>query len=289
MKQMKQKNPDKKPKFSCLKCGFNTAHKSDFQKHLMTLKHQNETNETPKNLKNPEKTNFHCVCGIIFNSRTSLWRHKKKCLQKEEPKINQDDLIKYLMKENSEMKNMVLEVCQKIQPTINNSGTINNNKIFNLNIFLNEECKDAMNIMDFVDSLKLQLTDLENVGKNGFVNGISNIIVKNLNALEVNKRPVHCSDLKREVLYVKDEDKWIKENEDNNKMKHVIQQITHKNIKQLPVWVAENPSCKDSASIQNDEYMKLISNCMSGDCNEEQSNNMNKIISKVAKEVIIEK
>ena len=284
---MKQKNTDKKPKFSCLKCGFNTDHNSDFQKHLMTLKHQNETNETPKNPKNPEKTNFHCVCGIFFNSRTTLWRHKKKCLQKEEPKINQDDLIKYLMKENSDMKNLVLEVCQKIQPTINNTNS--NNKTFNLNIFLNEECKDAMNIMDFVDSLKLQLEDLENVGKTGFVDGISNIIVKNLKALDVNKRPVHCSDIKREVLYVKDENKWEKENEEHNKMKKVIHQITHKNIKQIPEWVSENPLCKDSSSIKNDEYMKLLSNSMSGDGQKEQETNMNKIISKLAKEVIIEK
>jgi hypothetical protein len=277
---------------NCEICHYSTSRKSQYIRHLSTAKHKNnELAINGNNLSILKSSNeYLCqICQNKYKDYSGLWKHKKKCLQKEEPKINQDDLIKYLMKENSDMKNLVLEVCQKIQPTINNTNTNSNNKTFNLNIFLNEECKDAMNIMDFVDSLKLQLEDLENVGKTGFVDGISNIIVKNLKALDVNKRPVHCSDIKREVLYVKDENKWEKENEEHNKMKKVIHQITHKNIKQIPEWVSENPLCKDSSSTKNDEYMKLLSNSMSGDGQKEQETNMNKIISKVAKEVIIEK
>jgi len=240
---------------------------------------------------------FTCeICKKKYKDNSGLWRHKKKCIVKnkdnKDNEINKDNLIQYLMKENMEMKNLVLKVCQNIQPiqniqnnTINNSNT----KIFNLNIFLNEDCKDAMNIMDFIDSLKLQLTDLENIGKTGFVNGISSIIVKNLKALDIQKRALHCSDIKREIIYIKDENKWEKENEEHNKMKKVIHQITHKNIKQIPDWVSENPLCKDSSSVKNDEYMKLLSNSMSGDGTKEQETNIKKIISKVAKEVIIEK
>ena len=284
-------NPKKPMNYFCKKCDFLTCNKKDFTRHLDTKKHlldKNQSFSIEKTQKNP----IFCLCGKKYKDNSGLWRHKKKCNLKIEetdakPDPTDKELIMLLLKENAEMKNLVLDVCQKIQPI--NITNNSHNKTFNLNVFLNEECKDAMNIMDFVDSLKLQLTDLENVGKTGFVNGISNIIVKNLKALDIHKRPMHCSDLKREVLYVKDEDKWNKENEDYQKIKEVIHKITHKNIKQIPEWVNENPLCKDSSSIKNDEYMNLLSNCMSGDCNEEQLTNMNKIISKVAKEVIIEK
>ena len=282
--------------YICEKCTFECCKKSNYVQHLLTSKHQNRTK---LNILEQQKCQqFICPhCNKVYSARNSLWYHSKKCTFKiEEPDAKPDptdkELIMLLIKENAEMKSLVMDVCQKIQPAnINNINNTTNshNKTFNLNVFLNEECKDAMNIMDFVDSLQLQLNDLENVGKDGFVNGISNIIVKNLKALDIHKRPMHCSDLKREVLYVKDEDKWNKENEDYKKMKQVINKITHKNIKQIPEWVNENPRCKDSSSEKNDEYMNLLSNCMSGDCNEEQLTNMNKIISKVAKEVIIEK
>ena len=282
-------NPEKPLKtlsFFCKKCDFLSFNKKDFVRHTMTKKHILDKNQSFSIEKTPKNPIF-CLCGKEYKDNSGLWRHKKKCNLKIETNKEPTDkeLIMLLIKENSEMKNLVLEVCKNIKPT----NITNINKTFNLNVFLNEECKDAMNIMDFVDSLKLQLSDLETVGKTGFVNGISNIIVKNLKALDIHKRPVHCSDLKREVLYIKDEDKWNKENEEYNKMKQLIQQITHKNIKKIPDWVNENPLCKDSSSIKNDEYMNLLSNCMSGDCNEEQLTNMNKIISKVAKEVLIEK
>jgi len=147
-----------------------------------------------------------------------------------------------------------------------------------------------MNIMDFVDSLKLQLSDLENVGKLGYVNGLSNIIVKNLNALDVRKRPVHCSDPKREILYIKDENKWEKENDNKIKLKKAIKYIAHKNTKLIPEWKAQNPECVYSNSTKSDEYNKIIIEAMGGeDLSVESSINENKIIKNVAKNVTIDK
>jgi hypothetical protein len=171
----------------------------------------------------------------------------------------------------------------------NTNGNFNsNNKTFNLNVFLNENCKDAMNIMDFVDSLKLQLSDLENVGRLGYVEGISNIIVKNLKALDVHKRPVHCSDSKREVMYVKDEDKWEKENEERKKLKKVIKKIADKNARLLPIFKKEHPDYNKASSKYSDQYNKIIVESMggSGDNDEEKED---KIIRKIAKEVVIDK
>ena len=203
---------------------------------------------------------------------------------------SKDELINYLIKENSELKTMVLDVCKNIQPSNVNSHNNSYNKTFNLQIFLNEQCKDAMNIMDFVNSLNLQLSDLENVGKLGFIDGISNIIIKNLKALEVAQRPVHCSDSKREILYVKDEDRWEKENEEKNKMKKVIKTIAHKNCKLIPEWKQQNPDCVNSYSSKSDEYNKIILESMGGGiCDDDGHGVENKIIKRISKEVTIDK
>ena len=195
--------------------------------------------------------------------------------------------------DNKEMQKIIIEQNNQIIKLSQEKGThIHNNTIhnkFNLNFFLNEQCKDALNITDFIHSIKLKLTDLEKVGQLGYVEGISQIIVNRFKELDIYKRPVHCSDIKRETLYVKDENQWLKEDIDKRKIKNCIHQITYKNIQTIPKWVEENPSCKDNTSNKNDEYMKLISNCMIGDCKEEQTNNVNKIISKIAKEIIIDK
>lgn len=142
---------------------------------------------------------------------------------------------------------------------------------------------------EFVNSLQLSLSDLENIGSKGFVNGISNIFVNGLKELDIYKRPLHCSDLKRDVLYIKDEDKWEKENEENKKIKNAIIQISNKNIKQIPIWVKQNPSCKNTSSKKNDEYLRLISNSMYSSSQEEELTNIKYIIKNIAKEVIIDK
>jgi hypothetical protein len=194
------------------------------------------------------------------------------------------------MKENTELKTMVLDVCKQIQPSTNihNTNINSNNRTFNLNVFLNEQCKDAMNITDFVESLQIQLSDLENVGKVGFIEGISNIIIKNLKALDIYKRPVHCSDPKREVMYIKDEDKWEKENQENRKLRKAIKHIAYKNTKMLPEFRSKHPDCGKSESKYSDQYNKLIIEAMGGK-GDNDIEKEDKIIKKIAKEVIIEK
>ena len=200
-----------------------------------------------------------------------------------------DDLINYLIKENHEFKSLILEIVKKDTTqnnTTNSNNTINShNKTFNLQFFLNETCKNAMNITDFVNSIKLQLSDLENVAKIGYVEGLSKIIIKNLNALDVTERPVHCSDSKRDTMYVKDEDKWEKENEDNHKVLKAIEDIANKNTKLVPEWKKKNPECSSSKSHKADVYSHIMIQAV---CSNNDANN-NKILKKIAKEVTIDK
>ena len=203
---------------------------------------------------------------------------------------NLKNLLKSKAK-NSDLKTMVLDVCQKIQPisnTVNSHNVNSNNKTFNLNVFLNETCKDAMNITDFVDSLKLQLSDLENVGEIGYVNGISNIIVKNLNLLEENKRPIHCADKKREVIYIKDEDKWEKADDDKKKLRNMINKVSRKNERLLQKFKEVHPGCNYSESKYSDQYSKLVIEAMGGTGNNDEEKT-EKIIRNIAKEVVIDK
>jgi hypothetical protein len=245
-----------------------------------------------------------------FKHVSSLSRHKKKHHTiienvKIDDKINLIDLLveqniklsndtielkELLTEQNKEFKELILDVCKQIKPTtitnINNtSNTNSNNKTFNLNVFLNETCKDAMNIMEFIDSIKLQLTDLESFGKLGFVEGISNIILKNLKAMDVHKRPVHCSDSKREVMYIKDDNKWEKENEKKTKLRKLIKHVAHKNTRLLPQYKENNPECDTTYS---DQYNKLIIEAMGG-LGSNTKENEDKIIHRIAKEVTIDK
>ena len=290
----------KKPNFLvCEKCDFKCLYKKDFTRHINTLKHKNNGKTTQNNdfyLKKP-KQNYSCdICDKIYSDRAGLWRHKKKCLNNEEiiekdNSLNEKDLIMTLLQQNNQLQNQIIELCKdKSVTNINNNNThINShNKTFNLNVFLNETCKDAMNITDFVDSLKLQLSDLESVGRLGYVEGISNIIVKNLKQLDIHKRPVHCSDSKREVMYIKDEDKWEKENEEKKKLRKVIKKIADKNARLLPEFKKEHPDCNRSSSKYSDQYNKLIVESMGGSGDNDQEKE-DKIIKKIAKNVIIDK
>jgi hypothetical protein len=180
---------------------------------------------------------------------------------------------------------MMMEVIKNGTHNTTNS----HNKTFNLQFFLNEQCKDALNMSDFINSIQLQLSDLEETGRLGYVDGISKVVIDNLNSLNVHSRPLHCSDSKREVIYIKDNDQWVKENENKDTMRNMIKQVANKNIKNIPEWVKAYPDCLKSESKQNDKYLKIVSNSMSGSTEEEQKNNINKIISKVAKEVVISK
>jgi vacuolar-type H+-ATPase subunit F/Vma7 len=204
-----------------------------------------------------------------------------------EDDVNEKDLIMTLLQQNNQLQNHIIELCKEKSIT-NIINTNSHNKTFNLNVFLNETCKDAMNITDFVNSIKLQLSDLENVGEIGYVEGLSNIIVKNLNALDVTLRPVHCTDKKRETMYIKDEDKWEKEDEKKAKLHKMIRKIANKNINLISDFKALYPDWKKSTSKVSDQFNKIIIESMGGPGDNEYENE-EKIIKKIAKEVYIDK
>jgi hypothetical protein len=285
-------------RFYCGNCHYGTSKKSSYNNHILTSKHQKSTFS---NLKEQElcqimPSKFTCQkCNKEYKDKSGLWRHKQKCSEtnieiKKDDTHDKDKIIMTLIKDNTDFKNLMMEQQGLMMQVIKNGthNTTNNhtnshNKAFNLNFFLNETCKDAMNIMDFVDSIKLQLTDLERVGEFGFVDGISNIIIKNLKELDVTERPIHCTDKKREVLYVKDEDKWVKDDE-KNKMKKVIKRVANKNIRLLPSFKEKYPDCNSSTSNHSDRYNKIIVESMDTD-----GDNENKIITKITQAVMVQK
>jgi hypothetical protein len=271
---MTQNSQKSQQYFLCEKCDYECCRKNDFNKHLLTAKHKNNDVSLQNNLKTLKK--FICSCGKEYNYRQGLYFHKKTCKIDitNELEINDNDLINnamnsdkdlimMLVKQNSEL----LEVLKNGTHNTNNShnNTVNNNnKTFNLQFFLNETCKDAMNIMDFVDSIKLQLSDLEKVGEIGYVEGISNIITKNLKALDVTQRPIHCTDKKREVVYIKDEDKWEKEDNDKKKLRKAIKKVASKNQRLILKFQEKHPDCGKASSLFSDQFNKIIVESMGG-------------------------
>jgi hypothetical protein len=289
--------PKNSSNFYCDICDFVTCKKNDFLRHEQTQKHIRNNLATIQQHLATEKTLSCEFCNKTYKDRTGLWRHKKLCnaddnnvLTDEPPQINEIDELKgfmnYLMKENSEMKGMMMEVIKNgTTQNSHNNTTNSHNKAFNLNFFLNETCKDAMNITEFVESIKLQLSDLEKVGELGYVEGISNIIVKNLKNLDVTQRPVHCTDKKRETMYIKDEDTWEKD-EEQKKMHKLVRKVADKNARMLPKFKEAHPDCTKSASRYSDQYNKIIMEAMGGR-GDDDFEKEEKIIKKVSKEVII--
>jgi hypothetical protein len=246
-------------------------------------------------------------CNKNYCDKSGLWRHTKKCTSTltttDAPNFVIDkELVMLLIKENSELKNMMMEEHKSTQQlmleviktgthntnNINNTNTNSHNKTFNLQFFLNETCKNAMNIMDFVDSLKLQLNDLERMGEIGFVNGMSNIIIKNLQSMDVTERPVHCTDQKREVIYVKDDGKWDKEEEAKPKLRKAIKHIAHKNAKLISEFKTKYPDYNTCASKISTQYNTMVIEAMGGIGSNDLSNE-NKIIKRISKEIMVEK
>ena len=290
--------------FECTDCDFKCYNKNDYNRHILTRKHKMLTNVDTKSVKN--SLMFICDCGKEYRHRQSLSIHKKKCTFKikeniiEEPKpdenvdtnvdLSDKNLILTLITQNNELQKQMLEVIKNgtINTNINNSTNNSHNKTFNLQFFLNETCKDAMNIMDFVDSIKIQLCDIESIGELGFVNGMSKLIIKHLNALDENMRPVHCNDPKRDSLYVKDANVWEKEDSDNKKIKKAIKYISHKNICAIPQWKAKYPDCIYSDSKKSNQYNHIVVEAMGGP-GDNDAEKADKIVKKIAKEVTIDK
>jgi hypothetical protein len=312
--------------YACCSCHYKTSRKSQYDRHLSTDKHKmlTDVDAMLTNIDATKKSNI-CDCGKLFKFRQSLHVHKKKChlentyVAKKHNANNSNEpsdkelimmVIKQnteLIKENSDLKNMMLietSTCKTMMmeqskllmkvietgthnTTNNTTHTNSHNKSFNLHFFLNETCKDAMNIMDFVDSIKLQLSDLEKVGEIGYVEGISNIIVKNLNELDVTQRPVHCTDKKRETMYIKDEDKWEKD-EENSKIKKAIKRVASKNQRLITKFKEEHPDCTKYHSRYSDQYNKIIVESMGGSGNNDAEKE-EKIIRNISKNVVVDK
>ena len=292
--------PKKPLNFCCEKCYFNTCNKKDYSRHLLTAKHQNTykllTNTYTESAENAPNQ-FICECGINYKHRQSLYNHKKKCAWVQNATNNvvadaqqpTNELVMSLLNQNMELQKQIIELCKEKNTVINNNNSNNTNNQFNLNFFLNEQCKDALNLMDFVNQIKLQLSDLDMIGRVGYAEGMSKIFIKNLQEMDVFKRPIHCSDLKREVLYVKEKDTWEKENGENVKIKRAIKEVEHKNIKQIPQWVEENPTSSDTETKKHLEYQKILLEAMGGSTMEDDDKKREKIIRNIAKEVTINK
>jgi hypothetical protein len=285
----------------CKTCDYSTCYSKDYKKHLLTGKHQNRTKLNhleQKVLQNP--TEFVCkVCQKSFKARNSLWYHEQKC--KPAPMDDQlvtvptcdKDLIVMLIKQNAQLMEqntglmeMVKQGTHHTTNHINTNNTNSHNNAFNLNFFLNETCKNAMNITDFVDSIKLQLSDFIEVGELGYVEGISKIIVKNLNALDETERPVHCTDKKRETFYIKDANKWEKEDEDMKRIKGLIKKVAFKNTKMMPLFKEKYTDYMDSSSKHSDQYSKTVIEAMGGAGNNDKEKEL-KIIRNISNATLI--
>ncbi len=296
-------------KFYCEICDYVTSKKSNFDKHTLSAKHDRlkNGNQFPKMETNTLMLckEYKCLsCVASYASKSGLWKHAAKCSQKSSQKDNtqifidivkkNEDVKQFLMDQNKqlvEQNNKLMELLQsgKTNTVTNNvSNTNNTNNNFNLNVYLNDTCKDAININEFIDSLVLSVNDLEETARIGYAEGISKIFINGLQNLDACKRPLHCSDIKRNTLYIKNENQWIKETEEKPILTKAIKQVAHKNIQNIFEWQKHNPHYNDPDSKQNDKYNQIICQTMSGS-KEEQMKNCEKIVKNISKEVVIEK
>ena len=303
-------------KFVCEKCDYNTSKLSSYKKHLTTAKHLGKQKETEKLLKVAETHNCE-YCNKTYHNRSSLWKHKQKCMyqhrealhsgseqnisleviEKEEThtalfeliKQNQEfkELLVEQQKENQGLQKQLLEAVKDVKHVTNN--TVNSNNKFNLNFFLNEQCKDAMNITEFLENMQLDMEDLLETGRLGYVNGISRIFINKLRELDTYKRPLHCTDLKRETLYIRDNDVWEKEENSKETLRKLVDKVANKNCKTMRKWTEENPNYTEMDSIENEEFMKLSSAILGGFGEWESKQFGDKVIRNVIKDVFIAK
>jgi len=222
-------------------------------------------------------------------------QNNTQTIQYTPPNSSDNEIVKTLIKQNEEFKELIVtqnkQIIELAKTAGNNTITHTNshNKTFNLQVFLNETCKDAMNITDFVKSLQLNLQDLEKVGELGYAEGISRIMVSRLNDLEVTKRPIHCSDAKREIIHIKDKDVWEKDNANQDKLRNAIKQVSNKNVMLLDDWRKENPGCTNYDDRRNDMYLKMQVESMGPADEVNEKRDFGKIIRTIAKHTIIDK
>ena len=284
--------------FLCEICDFKCSKESNYQVHLATLKHEKFTKVYKKNALTENA--LRCDCSKTYTTRMGLWKHKQKCPilkcknetdvsseLKEMASADKDGLIIKLLKDNEEIRQILKEVIPKIgnNTIITNNTTNNTTNNFNLNFFLNEQCKDALNISEFVESLKITFEDLLYSKKNGLVQGISNVMIRGLKELDIYKRPIHCTDKKRETMYIKDQEKWEKD-DTHEIMKNTIEKIADKERNALQIWTDENPDWIETEKKQI-EYLTMLRSI--SEPIEDEEKNGKKIIRAVSREVIIDK
>lgn len=291
-------------RFYCEKCNFKCSKTYDMDRHMMTAKHKKMGKYLQKASFTPDSPPHQCSCGKIYYHRQSLFNHKKKCSAESDTLENTfvsdttvcvttkpivtNDMILNLIEQNQELQKQLVELTK--QTTIINNTTNNTmNAQFNLNMFLNEDCKDAINIADFIESLKVSVNDLKQTGKLGYTEGITRIFVNALKNLDVTMRPLHCTDIKRETVYIKDQDIWEKENAEKTKLRNVLHQISRKNLKVLPIWQQENPDFRYLDTPENEQFLQISLGAIGPAFVDEQEKQDDKIIRNVLKEVILDK
>ena len=291
-----EKTPKNPSLFSCTYCDYNTHHKHDYARHLLTLKHKILTNTNKKTQKTQDDKSFKCVCGSSYKFASSLCYHKKTCkvIKEADSLSSKDDnmvshggvvsneMIMKLIEQNGKLQEQLVSL-SKEKNIVNN--IVNNTNNFNLNIFLNEKCKDALNISDFIQSLKITLDDLMYTKNKGLVEGITNVMIRGLRQLDVYKRPIHCTDTKRETMYIKDCEKWEKD-DNHDKIKNTIVKIANKERNMISVWVDENPDWFDTEATQL-EYLTMVRNVCEPIENDEKCEK--KIIRNISREVFLDK
>ena len=303
--------------YYCSICNINCKKKNNYEIHVKTKKHINnynlQNNKTESESQSEIINSHKCKeCGKIYKTDSGLWKHMQKFHKnanqsEEEEQENEDEMMKpqpnhaitpelmmMLLQQNKEMQQAVIEIVKKIGNTTNNNNShnttnIQNNKSFNLNVFLNETCKDAMNMSEFLNRLDVTTYDFEHTGKNGYVQGMCRILENGLNNLEVHERPIHCTDAKRETIYIKDNDKWEKDDEQKTKLTSVIKQVGAKNIKMIPQWCKEHPGWNDADSKENDRYLKYVFNSMCGGTDEEIYKNYGDIARYISRITVVDK
>ena len=298
--------------FYCKFCDYSTSRNSQYNRHLMTAKHKILTNPNEKSSA-PQQC-FVCECGKEYKHLSSLCAHKKTCRYLDtmhiehfdnnisanySEKHNETSSIVEIIKQNQDFKSLLIEQQKENQnlqkqlievvkdgKTIHN--TTNNNQKFNLNFFLNTTCKDAMNMSEFIENMNINFKDIENIGKNGYVEGMTNMILSRIKDLDVTKRPLHCTDLKRETMYIKDNDEWSKDTPENSKLHNMISIVSKQNYGTLPLWRDTYPECKDGNNPKYDFCMDMMRNIL-GEVGDEQIRLDNKVIKKLSQHILVDK
>ena len=310
---LNEKNAKKCQEYFCKECNFKCSKQSNWTSHISTAKHLNRTFSNEKNAE-PKPLHKCSNCNKEYKAKNSLWYHMKKCTEpvnNTQPEVQtlenkmvafdgsvkSMEIITDLLRQNKELHEQVIELSKEPKIITNNitnnhitnSNNNNTNNQINLNMFLNEECKNALNIMDFVKGLKLTVEDIEETGRLGYVGGMTRIFVNALKDMDVKMRPIHCTDIKRETVYVKDQDTWEKDNQEKIKLKKALKQVARKNLQMLPEWQEQNPDYQILDTPENQQYMQISLSSLGAYSDEDAQKQQDKILKNVLKEVVLER